>query len=219
MVRELLDEGRMSSSRSTSVRAPAPLEPRRCRLVLTGGPGGGKTTAADLFRRELGERVVVVPESATILFGGGFPRSREASAQRAVQQAIFHVQRNLEDVQSALYPERVLLCDRGTIDGAAYWPAGDGDFFTAMGTTFETELRRYDAVVFFESAAVAGAPIEGGNPVRSESVSEAAALDRRLRRLWSRHPRFMLVPHTASFLRKITTGLALLESLVAELRD
>ena len=27
------------------------------RIVLTGGPGGGKT-AADLFRREIGERVV-----------------------------------------------------------------------------------------------------------------------------------------------------------------
>lgn len=191
--------------------------PKRCRLVLTGGPGGGKTTAADLFRRELGERVVVVPESATILFAGGFPRTREVEAQRAVQTAIFHVQRNLEDVQSALFRDRVLLCDRGTIDGAAYWPGGDGDFFTAMGTTFETELARYDAVVFFETAAVAGKSIEGGNPVRTESLSEAVALDRRLRDLWSRHPRFLLVPHTPSFLHKITTGLALLESLVAEL--
>jgi predicted ATPase len=192
---------------------------RRCRLVLTGGPGGGKTTAADLFRRELGERVVVVPESATILFAGGFPRSMEPLAQRAAQRAIFHVQRNLEDVQSALYPERILLCDRGTVDGSAYWPDADGDFFEAMGTTFEQELARYDAVVFFESAAVVGASIEGGNPVRRETRSEAVALDRRLRHLWSRHPRFMLVPHTASFLRKINTGLALLESLVAELAE
>jgi hypothetical protein len=31
------------------------------RVVLTGGPGGGKTTAADLFRREIGDRVVIVP--------------------------------------------------------------------------------------------------------------------------------------------------------------
>lgn len=190
---------------------------RRCRLVLTGGPGGGKTTAADLFRRELGERVVVVPESATILFAGGFPRSSQLDARRAVQTAIFQVQRSIEDVQSAQFSERILLCDRGTIDGAAYWPGGDGDFFAAMGTTFEQELARYDAVVFFETAAVAGASIEGGNPVRSESLSEAVELDRRLRELWSRHPRFLLVPHMASFLRKITTGLALLESVVAEL--
>ncbi|MCZ7627937.1 MAG: hypothetical protein M5U19_02030 [Microthrixaceae bacterium] len=28
---------------------------RVSKIVLTGGPGGGKTTAADLFRREIGE--------------------------------------------------------------------------------------------------------------------------------------------------------------------
>ena len=28
----------------------------------------GKTTAADLFHREIGESVVIVPESATMLF-------------------------------------------------------------------------------------------------------------------------------------------------------
>jgi predicted ATPase len=204
-------------SRTNDSRSPAvPSESARCRLVLTGGPGGGKTTAADLFRRELGERVVVVPESATILFAGGFPRSREVEARRAIQRAVFNVQRNIEDVQSAQFPDRVLLCDRGTIDGAAYWPNGDRDFFDAMGTTFDAELTRYDAVIFFETAAVAGASIEGGNPVRNESLSEAVELDRRLRELWSRHPRFMLVPHTSSFLHKITTGLALLGSVVAE---
>ena len=30
------------------------------RVVLTGGPGGGKTTAADLFRREIGKKVVIL---------------------------------------------------------------------------------------------------------------------------------------------------------------
>jgi predicted ATPase len=207
----------MSTQKAASLPAPPTSERRRCRLVLTGGPGGGKTTAADLFRRELGERVVVVPESATILFAGGFPRSAETGARRAAQTAVFHVQRNLEEVQSSLFPDRVLLCDRGTIDGAAYWPQGSVDYFEAMGTTFEAELGRYDAVVFFETAAIAGASIEGGNPVRNETPSEAIELDRRLRELWARHPRFMLVPHTGSFMHKITTGLALLESLVAEL--
>src|SRR6187549_2463966 len=96
--------------------------PNRCRIVLTGGPGGGKTTAADMFRREIGERVVIVPEAATILFQGGFPRSRQSCALKHAQTAIFHVQRRLEDVQAVQYPNRVLLCDRGTVDGAAYWP-------------------------------------------------------------------------------------------------
>ncbi len=185
--------------------------------MLTGGPGGGKTTAAELFRREIGEGVVVVPEAATLLFSGGFPRSDEPPARRSAQRAIYHVQRNLEDVQSALYPERILLCDRGTIDGAAYWPDPSG-FYHAVGTTEERELERYDAVIFFESAAVGGISIEGGNPTRVESNLRATELDAKLRTLWSRHPRFVVVPHNASFVKKIMLGLSALESIVAQLR-
>jgi hypothetical protein len=190
----------------------------RCRIVLTGGPGGGKTTAADLYRRQIGERVVLVPEAATMLFSGGFPRVTEPLARRAEQRAIYHVQKNLEDVQSARFPDRVLLCDRGTADGAAYWPDGPRGFFEDVGTTESNALARYDAVIFFESAAVAGGSIEGGNPMRIESIAGARALDLRLRELWSRHPRFVLVPHEPSFFEKITRGLRALEALVAELR-
>ena len=113
-----------------------PLEPvqkNRCRIVLTGGPGGGKTTAADLFRREIGERVVIVPEAATLLFTGGFPRAGTPLGIHAVQRAVYHVQRNLEDTQAALFPGRILLCDRGTVDGAAYWPDESHHFFQAVG--------------------------------------------------------------------------------------
>ena len=139
------------------------------RIVLTGGPGGGKTTAADLFRREIGSRVVIVPEAATILFQGGFPRSHDRDPRRIVQTAIFHVQRHLEDVQAALYPGRTLLCDRGTVDGAAYWPGDATEYFKSVGTTLKEELKRYDVVIFFETAAVGGSSIEGGNPIREES--------------------------------------------------
>lgn len=189
------------------------------RIVLTGGPGGGKTTAADLFRREIGDRVVIVPESATTLFAGGFPRVPDADARRSVQRAIFQVQRSLEDIQAALFPDRVLLCDRGTVDGGAYWPDGPDGFFDEMGTSHGAELARYDVVLFFESAVVAGIELEGGNRYRIESNEEALALDRRLRTLWSPHPKFHLVPHNASFLRKITMGLTILESVVAEHRS
>lgn len=189
---------------------------RRCRIVLTGGPGGGKTTAADLFRREIGERVVIVPESATLLFSGGFPRSSHPQAAAAAQQAIFQVQQKLEDVQSVLYPDRILLCDRGTVDGAAYFPGSPNKFFSSLGTTFEAQLARYDGVVFFESAAVGGMTIEGGNPVRNETLEEAAALDARLRELWMHHPRFILVRHDSSFFKKITLGLVELDRMVTE---
>ncbi|MEZ5387228.1 MAG: AAA family ATPase [Prosthecobacter sp.] len=188
----------------------------RCRIVLTGGPGGGKTTAADLFRREIGERVILVPEAATMVFSGGFPRSTEPMAIHAAQRAIYQVQRNLEDVQAALYPERVLLCDRGTVDGAAYWPGEPKHFFNEVGTSLEAEFSRYDAVIFFESAAVGGMGIEGGNPIRNESLEEAVRLDHKLRGLWSKHPNFVLVPHNPSFFKKISYGLAVLEGIVTD---
>ena len=186
------------------------------RIVLSGGPGGGKTTAADLFRREIGDRVVIVPEAATILFQGGFPRSQDPVALKIAQTAIFHVQRRLEDVQGALYPERTLLCDRGTIDGAAYWPGKPADYFKSVGTSLKQELLRYDVVIFFETAAAGGSTIEGGNPVRTESMDEAVALDAKLRALWSQHPRFILVPHNPSFFKKISFGLAALEGIFSQ---
>lgn len=197
-----------------------PLDPpydyrqRPYRVVLTGGPGGGKTTAADLFRRELGPRVVIVPETATMLFSGGFPRCHDDRSRRSAQTAIFHVQRNLEDIQSAMHPGRILLCDRGTIDGAAYWPGAPGDFFAANDTTLQAELARYDEVIFFETAAVGGIDIEGGNPTRIEDTAQAVALDGRLRRLWQGHPRFALVEHDRSFLQKITRALDMLSAIV-----
>jgi hypothetical protein len=189
----------------------------RCRIALTGGPGGGKTTAADLYRREIGERVVIVPEAATMLFAGGFPRVGDPDARRDTQCAIYHVQRHLENVQSARFPDRILLCDRGTVDGAAYWPTGDPTgFFDAVGSTEANELARYDAVLFFESAAVGGIAIEGGNRIRVESNAEAVELDRKLRAIWSRHPRFTVVQHNPSFFKKLTFGLVALESIVAQ---
>ena len=152
-----------------------------------------------------------------MVFSGGFPRATEAHAVHAAQRAIYHVQRNLEDVQAALYPDRVLLCDRGTVDGAAYWPGKAADFFAAVESTLKRELKRYDAVIFFESAAVGGMSIEGGNPVRNESLEQAVALDKKLRDLWSKHPRFVLVPHNRSFFKKISYALAVLDGIVGEI--
>jgi predicted ATPase len=190
---------------------------KRRRVVVTGGPGGGKTTAVDFFRREIGEQVVVVPEAATMIFSGGFPREPEAHACMAAQRAIYHVQRNLEDVQAALYPERVLLCDRGTVDGAVYWPGEPDGFFEALETSLEAELERYDAVIFFESAAVGGMGIEGGNPIRSETLDEAAALNSRLREIWKRHPHFTVVEHNPSFYRKLGFGLDALSETIRKI--
>jgi hypothetical protein len=120
----------------------------------------------------------------------------------------------LEDVFAASYPDRVLLCDRGTVDGAVYWPNSAESFFSSAATTLEIELRRYDHVMFFETAAVGGISIEGGNPVRIEDAEKAVALDAALRELWSQHPHFTLIPHETSFLNKIAQAHRVLRSII-----
>lgn len=188
------------------------------RIVFTGGPGGGKTTAVDIFRREFGDQLVIVPETATLLYNAGFPRFRDAHGVRAAQTAIFQVQKSVEDFYSAHYPDRVYLCDRGTLDGAAYWPEGEEAFFAAQGTTLEQELDRYSAILFFETAAAGGLSIESENSARVESLGEANVIDRRIRALYEKHPRFHVIGHETSFFRKIERGLLALKNVLEEVR-
>lgn len=187
---------------------------KACRIVLTGGPGGGKTTAADLYRREIGEGVVVVPEAATLLYLGGFPRAGAIDVIKITQKAIYNVQVTLEDAQAAHYKSRTLLCDRGTLDGAAYWPGPVDEFLSYMQTSIQNEYERYDAVIFFETAAVGGISIEGGNPIRTESLDQAIALNEKLKKIWSGHPGFVHISHENSFLKKVGNGLREISKIV-----
>lgn len=186
------------------------------KVVVSGGPGGGKTTAAGLFLREMNGKVAIVPEAATLLYTGGFPRSSNINAKIAGQIAIYNVQTQLEVAIRALHPHQLLICDRGTIDGAAYWPGPTEEFFKAMNTTYEQELAKYDSVLFFETAAAGGNSIKSENRVRSESQEEAIALDKKLQNLWMKHPKYVFIPNTDSFITKVNLGLKELMSLFAD---
>jgi len=184
-------------------------------IVVTGGPGGGKTTALDLFQRELKAEVKVVPESATLLFAHGIMKDTTPDHDRRLQRAVYRMQLGLEAIFRDCFPDRLLLCDRGTLDGAAYWPGDEAGFFDAVGSSFEAEAARYDAVVFFQTAAARGEDLRSNNPYRSESLAAAVEVDERLRRVWARHPRFHFIPSEASFLRKIAHGLQAIQGVLA----
>ncbi len=175
------------------------------RIVLTGGPGSGKSTAASFLAREFVDELWVLPESATLLYKGGLPRASSHRGQQVAQRAIFTVQRSLEDATALQHPERVQLCDRATIDGAAYWPDGPDAFFQSLGTTRERELLRYDAVVFMHTAATLPAGYERDMDVRTEDTELAIDLDRRIFELYADHPRLVAIDSHTSFLHKLTT--------------
>ncbi len=181
------------------------------RVVLTGGPGAGKTAILELVRQSFCEHVKILPESAGVVFGGGFPRDGRLEFRRAAQRAIFYVQRELEEAADADHPALV-LCDRGTVDGGAYWP-GPADFWNSVGTTLEEQVRRYDAVIHLRPPA-AGAGYNRLNPLRLESAAESTAIDARIARLWETHPRRFVVEATPHFLEKAARALDILRNEV-----
>jgi predicted ATPase len=185
------------------------------RIVVSGGPGAGKTTLWRSLAERHATRVIAVPEVATLLLAHVFPSVQNQGERHALQRAIFQVQRNLERVHDGrLGPDQVLLCDRGVPDGAGYWPQGPEDFFARMHTIWSQELARYDAVLFMESAAVGGFEISDNNPTRSEDLATAVQLDQRLRGVWQSHPSFHHIPHERDFSVKLTRALEIAERLL-----
>lgn len=181
----------------------------RTRIVLTGGPGAGKTAVLELVRQYFCRHVQVLPEAASILFSGGFPRGEHLRQRAAAQRAIFWVQRELEAATDANEQPAITLCDRGTIDGAAYWP-GPGSLWSAVGTTLEAELARYDAVIHLRTPEVSS--YNHSNPVRIESALEAASIDERIAAAWSTHPQRFFVESSADFMDKVQRAIELLRA-------
>lgn len=169
------------------------------RIVLTGGPGAGKTAVLALVQKSLCQHLRILPEAAGIVFGGGFPREDGLEARRAGQRAIYFVQRELE-AAIAGSDTAVALCDRGTVDGAAYWP-GPEPLWESVGTTLAAELARYAAVLHLRTPAM-NMGYDHSNPLRIESAVEAHAIDERIARAWEGHPRRFEIEPAASFLAK-----------------
>jgi hypothetical protein len=186
----------------------------RKRVVLTGGPGAGKTAVLELIRQAFCNHVRVLPESAGIVFGGGFPREADDPCMRAAQRAIFHVQHELEAIGDSHNPA-IVLCDRGTIDGTAYWPGDPADLWAGVGSTYEAELARYDVVIHLRVPNKANG-YNRQNPLRVESAAVAAAIDARIAEAWRRHPRRFEIESTPEFMTKATVALTILRAELPE---
>ncbi len=186
--------------------------PRR-RVVLTGGPGAGKTAVLALVRQSFCEHIRVLPESASIIFGGGFPRGDSLGNRQAAQRAIFYVQRELEAAAEADNPA-ITLCDRGTVDGAAYSDDSPA-FWRSVGTSLDEQLARYDVVIHLRTPS-ADQGYNHQNPLRTETALDAAALDARIAGAWAQHPALFVVENAPDFLTKAAGVLELLRREMPE---
>ena len=177
------------------------------RVVLTGGPGAGKTALLELVRHAVCQHVHILPESAGIVFGGGFPREDDPTCRKAQQRAIFRVQRELEAVGDAHRPA-IVLCDRGTVDGVAYWPGEPAEFWASLHADPGEELARYDAVIHLRTPPAG--EYNHRNPLRTETAAAAAEIDERILQAWSAHPRRHVVEASPRFIDKAVRAIELL---------
>lgn len=202
----------MTTLRVGSMTCACGRDQHETRLVaITGGPGAGKTAILEMALRSFCAHVGVLPEAASVVFGGGFPRHESDVARRAAQRAIFHIQREVETLVLGEGAVAVGLCDRGTVDGVAYWPGSEESYWAALGTTLDDELGRYAAVVHLRTPAAD----EGYNreyALRVESAAQAQEIDQRILAAWQTHPNRLVVASDADFMVKAASALELVRT-------
>ena len=167
------------------------------RIVLTGGPASGKTVTVQALSAERPDRFIAVPEAATQVYAAANTRwdLQDAEGQRVLQRRMYHLQRAQEERLAREYPGRILLLDRGTVDGSVYWPDGTDAYWQDLGTTRVAEVRRYDAVIWMETAAAIGI-YDGSlsNPCRFEDAAGAVVNGEKLLHAWSGIHRLVKIP-------------------------
>ncbi len=196
------------------------------KIVITGGPCAGKTTAMSWIRNEFMKRgytVLFVPETATELITGGVtPWTCGTSLD--FQQCLVLLQHEKEKIftraAGSMKAEKVLIvCDRGLMDNKAYMT--DLEFAAVMRemNAGEVELRdEYDAVFHLVTAAKGAleAYTLSNNKARTETPEQAAALDDALIAAWTGHPHLRIIDNSVSFEKKLERLLAEIASFLGE---
>lgn len=196
------------------------------KIVITGGPCAGKTTAMSWIQShftKLGYTVLFVPETATELITGGvapWTCGTNAGFQTCQMQLQMEKERIFLQAAATMKAEKVLIvCDRGTIDNKAYMT--DLEFaqvLTAIGQS-EVALRdSYDAVFHLVTAAKGAEKFytTANNSARTETVEQAAALDDKLIAAWTGHPHLRIIDNTTDFDDKLKRLMAEITAFLGE---
>lgn len=186
------------------------------KIVLTGGPCAGKTTALariEEYFTELGYKVLVVSESATELIkGGARPFGNQAISMVDFQDVILKYQLNKEnsydEVVTKLDPDTkvIIVYDRGLMDNSAY--VSEDEFHSLLhknGLQRLDLLDRYDMVLHLVTAADGASNFYtlDNNAARSEGIEEAIALDRKTMNAWGQHQHLVIIDNSLSFEDKL----------------
>ena len=196
------------------------------KIVLTGGPCAGKTTALNWINNYFSERgyaVLFVPETATELISNGvapwtcksnYDYQRYQIKLQKIKEEIF------DSAARTMKNDKVLIvCDRGILDNKAYMSDSEFESLLEEFNTNEIyERDSYDAVFHLVSAAKGKESIYTltNNAARTESVEEAKALDDKIISSWTGHPHFRVIDNSTEFEEKLEKLLKEITSFLGE---
>ena len=135
------------------------------KIVITGGPCAGKTTAMSWIQKsfsQMGYTVLFVPETATELILGGvapWTCGTNADYQKCQLELQIEKEKIFEQAAETMSAEKILIvCDRGVLDNKAYMSEAEfAQTIEYIGAN-EVELRdNYDAVFHLVTAAIGAA--------------------------------------------------------------
>lgn len=195
------------------------------KIVITGGPCGGKTSAFSKIKEAytaLGYTVLFIHETATELISGGLSPdicSSSLEYQRYVMRLQLYKEKVMSTAAEALDKKVLIVCDRGALDNKAY--LSDGEFETLLKELDinETELRdSYDAVFHLVSAACGAEQFYtvANNSARTETAAEARRLDGRVISVWTGHPHFRMIDNSTDFNGKMDRLINEISSFLGE---
>lgn len=189
------------------------------KIVLTGGPCAGKTSALVKVIEHfssLGYKVFTIPEVPTMFTQAGMNYlTKNKDFFYEGEKATLEIQIDLEDkfmkmAQTCTEP-CVVVCDRGAMDISAYMsPETWNEITAAVGTSTEELKNRYDAVLHLVSAADGAEQFytTANNAQRYEQADEAGLqiardLDKKVINAWSGHPHLRVINNGEDFDRKL----------------
>ena len=189
------------------------------KIVRTGGPCAGKTTA--LVRviehfNSLGYKVFTVPEVPTLYSLGGWNyltpnRQLYYEGERAILDTQLSLENNFLRMAEVCTKPVLIVCDRGTMDISAYMTPEMWADITSKAGTSSNELRdRYDAVLHLVSAADGAEQYytTATNSTRYEKADEeglriARELDKKVIRAWTGHSHLRVINNHDDFEKKM----------------
>ena len=196
------------------------------KIVITGGPCAGKSTAMSWIQNaftQRGYQVLFVPETATELITGGVaPWTCGSNLDYQICQIGLQMEKEriFEQAAKTMDCDKVLVvCDRGMLDNKAYMTEMEFQQVLTLMNQNEVELRDSYGAVFHLVTAAKGAEkfyTTSNNAARTETVEEAAALDDKLIAAWTGHPHLRIINNTSDFENKMKRLIAEISAFLGE---